>query len=79
MKIRCNRCGFVGDESDFPKGRDFFQSAYVCACPLKCGNRQGPGGAAMRGFGGDRPFSYVREDEPSSIVGAVEYRMSEAS
>jgi len=81
MKIRCNKCGYVGDESEFPKGRDFFQNSYIAACPKKCGNNQSPGGASMRGFGGDRPFVYVKDDDASAadLVGVVLERMNEAS
>lgn len=63
-KVKCNKCEYVGDESEFPKGNDFFQNSYIRGCP-KCDNRQNPGDASMRGFGGERPFVYVREAEPA--------------
>ncbi len=85
MKVKCNQCGHIADEKDFPKGNDFFQNSYIAACP-KCNNRQTPGNASMRGFGGDRPFSYVRDAEPEPIGpemgdawNVVNHRMSEAS
>ena len=84
MNVKCNKCGHVGDEVEFPKGRDFFQNAYIASCP-KCDNRQTPGDASMRGFGVDRPFVYVREAEPEGgpelrdNFGTVLHRMGEAS
>lgn len=77
--IKCNKCGYVGQEPEFPKGRDFFQVAYISGCP-KCDNRQNPGDASMRMFGGNRPFEYVREapkaDDP---ISTVMHRAEEAS
>lgn len=62
MKVKCNECGYIGDESEFPKGRDFFQSKYVAGCP-KCNNRQSPGGASMRTMPGQgHPFEYIRSE-----------------
>ena len=79
MKVKCNKCGFIGDESKFPKGRDFFQNSYVASCP-NCDNRQSPGDASMRAFGGERPFEFVREsietDDPLLVTLS---RASEAS
>ena len=46
MKVKCNGCGYVGDESEFPKERDFFQHPYIASCP-KCRNRQYPGDASI--------------------------------
>lgn len=64
MKVKCNKCGYVGPENEFPKGQDFFQIKYVASCPKsECDNRQSPGDASMRTFGGKRPFVFVR-DEP---------------
>jgi len=78
-KVKCNKCGFVGDESEFPKGHDFFQNSYIAGCP-KCDNRQSPGGASMRGFGGERPFEYIREIPVTSDPLVVTLtRASEAS
>jgi hypothetical protein len=62
--IRCNKCGHVGEESEFPKDRDFFQHQYIAGCP-KCDNRQDPGSASMRMFGGKRPFETVDGPAPS--------------
>jgi hypothetical protein len=62
MKVRCNKCQHVGDESEFPKGRDFFQNRYVSGCP-QCDNRQSPGDASMRMMPGvEHPFTYVRPE-----------------
>lgn len=60
MKIKCNKCGHVGELEEFPQGNDFFQNRYVAACP-KCDNRQSPGDASMRMFGGKRPFERAEE------------------
>ncbi len=78
MKVKCNGCGYVGEESEFPHGRDFFQFSFVAGCP-KCGNRQNPGDASIRGIGGRRPFEFVREDAPAGLVEGVAHRMGEAS
>jgi predicted nucleic-acid-binding Zn-ribbon protein len=85
MKVKCNKCGYIGDESEFPKGRDFFQHSYIAKCP-KCDNYQTPGDASMRMFGGDRPFEFVRVPEPPiagsetiDALPAVLHRASEAS
>ena len=60
--VRCNKCGHVADESEFPKGRDFFQHEYIRSCPRGgCGNRQSPGLASMRMLDDERPFVYLRE------------------
>ena len=67
MNVKCNKCNYVADEAEFPKGNDFFQNSYIAACP-KCDNRQSPGDASMRAFGGDRPFVFLRNAEPE-IVG----------
>lgn len=67
MKIKCNKCGHVGDESEFPKGRDFFQNSYIARCP-KCDNQQSPGDASMRMFGGKRPFERAEESTPIEVT-----------
>ena len=84
-QIKCSKCGHVGPEDDFPKGRDFLQEFFIAACP-KCDNSQSPGDASMRMFGGERPFIHVRETEPSikgpevcDAVSAVIHRANEAS
>lgn len=64
MNIRCNKCGFEGEEDAFKWGHDFFQKRYVKGCP-KCDNRQSPGGASGRMFPGqEHPFSFIRDDVP---------------
>lgn len=78
MKVKCNKCGFIGVPSDFKHGHDFFQNDYIAGCP-KCDNRQTPGGASMRGFGGDRPFEYLRSECVGNVVDVVLHRASEAS
>ncbi len=80
MKIRCNGCGHVDEESAFPKGRDFFQNTYVAACPKACGNSQSPGGASMRMGSSTRPFSYVTDEpEPDDPVAKTLHRAGQAS
>ena len=90
MLVKCNKCGFVADIDQFTIGHDFFQNPYVAACP-NCDNNQTPGGASVRGFGGERPFEYIRGAQKSNdpelttrlrtwdMFGAVVARMSEAS
>jgi hypothetical protein len=66
-KVKCNKCGYVGEEKEFPKGHDFFQNPYIASCANKdCDNHQSPGDASMRMFGGERPFVYVEANTPSS-------------
>jgi hypothetical protein len=61
MKVKCNKCGYVGDESEFPKDRDFCQVPFIKGCP-KCDNFQTPGDASMRMFPtAEHPFEYVRK------------------
>jgi NAD-dependent SIR2 family protein deacetylase len=78
MKVKCNKCGHIGDEESFPHGRDFFQNKYVASCP-KCDNRQDPGSASMRAFGAQRPFEYVREDSTGTVHDKIMHNASEAS
>jgi len=79
MKIKCNKCGYIGDEKEFLKGRDFFQNEYIKGSP-KCSNSQNPGDASMRMFGGERPFTYIREKERTgSPLGKVLHDSNEAS
>lgn len=78
MKVRCNKCNYIGQIGEFPKGHDFFQNTYVAGCP-KCDNTQSPGDASMRMFGGERPFSLVRDPEPNDVLGKVMHRAEEAS
>ncbi len=66
-QIKCNKCGHIGPEEDFPKGRDFFQKEYIAGCP-KCDNRQSPGGASMRMFGDAHPFEFVRPPLPENLA-----------
>jgi NAD-dependent SIR2 family protein deacetylase len=78
--VKCNKCGYVGDESEFPKGNDFFQNSYIARCP-KCNNSQNPGDASMRMFGGERPFSYIRADftKGADAVSITLHRANDAS
>lgn len=62
MKVKCNKCGYVGEESEFPKGRDFFQRPYIHSCPKNCGNSQSPGNASMSMFPNNQsPFVFIDE------------------
>ena len=81
MKVKCNKCGYIGDESEFPKGRDFFQKSYIHSCPKECGNFQTPGGASMRMFPTEKsPFVYVRsESKDKTSSGKTLHRAKEAS
>lgn len=80
--VRCNGCGHVGDISEFPKGRDFLQRPYIKACPMKCGNRQSPGGASLRMMPDQKhPFELVRPEVPSDADSLTKtlHQASEAS
>jgi predicted nucleic-acid-binding Zn-ribbon protein len=79
--VKCNKCGYIGNENEFPKGRDFFQKTYISKCP-KCNNNQNPGDASMRMFSGAiHPFTYVNRTEPNEadLVGKVLFDADEAS
>lgn len=79
MTVKCNKCSYIGDENEFQKGRDFFQHQFISGCP-KCDNFQSPGNSSMRGFGGERPFVYLREKNPdNSPLETTLHRISEAS
>lgn len=61
--VKCTECGHTAPYEDWPKGRDFFQSAYIYQClNPECANRQSPGDASMRMMAGGqkRPFVFVR-------------------
>lgn len=78
--VKCSKCGHIGPENEFPRGRDFFQNAYISSCPKDCGNRQSPGGASMRMFGGERPFVYAEQPRTDgSVLAEVLKRAEEAS
>lgn len=78
-KVQCGKCGFIGGVEEFPKGYDFFQHPYISGCP-KCDNRQSPGDASMRMFGGSRPFSFVDAGpEPSDPLEKTLHRAAGAS
>lgn len=84
-KVKCNKCGHVGSENEFPKGMDFLQESFIKNC-AKCDNSQSPGDASMRMFGGERPFVFVRDSEPEitgdksvDALPAVMHKASEAS
>ena len=79
MKVKCNKCGYVGEEKEFPKDRDFLQQQFIAKCP-KCDNWQAPGDASMRMFGGKRPFEYIRERPINNApLGEVLHDAGEAS
>lgn len=72
MKVKCNGCGYVGEEKEFPTDRDFFQQKFISGCP-KCENWQSPGNASLRMMPGQKhPFEYVRDvprnDDPTMRV-----------
>ena len=80
--VRCAKCGHTAPYDDFPKGRDFFQNAYICRCANpECDNRQNPGDASMRMFSGIKhPFEFVRPEETSvDALDQVLHNASEAS
>jgi len=81
MQVKCNKCGYTGDESEFPKGNDFFQKAFIKSCPKKCGNLQTPGDASLRMMPGvDHPFSYVRPELADKSASSITlHGASEAS
>jgi len=64
QQIKCNKCGYVGNEDEFPTGRDFFQKVFIKHCPVEgCTNRQSPGDASLRMMPGQvHPFEYVRPE-----------------
>lgn len=77
-QVKCNGCGYMGDEDGFKKGRDFFQNSFISGCP-KCDNSQNEGDASMRMFGGERPFSYIRAEAPKDSLGKVLHDADDAS
>ena len=79
-RIKCNKCKYIGEEKEFPKGLDFFQKQYIAGCP-KCDSRQNPGDASMRMFGGQRPFEFVdmTADGSMSALEKTLHRAKEAS
>lgn len=81
MKVKCNKCGYIGEESEFPKGRDFFQFTFISGCP-KCDNSQSCGDTSLRMMPSDgkRPFEYVRsEPKNKTPLGKVLHQANEAS
>ena len=80
-KVKCNKCGYIGEYDEFPKGKDFFQNIYVKSCPKKCGNSQNPGDASMRMFPGiESPFIFVnRTNVDNSALGKTLFKSKEAS
>jgi len=84
MKVKCNKCGYVGEKSEFKTGRDFMQNEYIAVCANpECDNRQSPGGASLRMMPGvEHPFVFVRDlpnDETLSPTEKVFRDASEAS
>lgn len=68
-QVRCNKCGTVADALTFGIGYDFFQEPYIGSCANKdCDNRQSPGDASMRMFGGARPFEFISAAPPAQNV-----------
>lgn len=78
-QVRCNKCGYTADESEFKHNRDFFQNRFVSGCP-KCDNLQSPGNASMRMFGGERPFVFIEKlVPPDTALNETLKRAGEAS
>lgn len=73
-QVKCNKCGYIGDENEFPKGRDLFQKLFIQACAMdNCNNKQSLGDASLRMFPGiQHPFTYLRKPtttlDPLAIV-----------
>jgi len=80
MKIKCNKCGFVGEGKEFKWDKDFFQNRFVSGCP-KCKNSQNPSDASMRMMPNTKhPFEFVREENTDpSPLGKVLHDADEAS
>jgi hypothetical protein len=80
MKVKCNKCGYIGEESEFPTDRDLFQHKYIKACP-KCDNFQTSGDASLRMMPGiEHPFEYVRiKIKSDSALIKTLYKAGEAS
>ncbi len=80
MEVKCNKCGYIGDELEFPKGKDFVQKDYIKSCP-KCDNHQNPGDASMRMFYSDneKPFKYINQSEFDDPLLEVLRRSNQAS
>jgi len=80
MKVKCTKCGYVGDEAEFPTGIDFFQKRYIAVCAKYCGNRQDPGSASLRMMPGqEHPFEYIRDVPPTDALGKTLHQSREAS
>lgn len=80
MKVKCNKCGYVGEETEFPKGRDFLQQPYIKSCPKNCGNMQSPGGASLRMMPNQsHPFEYIRESSANDPLSTTLHNAGEAS
>ena len=80
MKVKCNKCGYVGEEAEFSHNRDFFQFLFVSGCPKNCGNSQSPGRASIRMADNKRPFEYVGSTpEPPDPLGQILHRAKAAS
>jgi hypothetical protein len=80
MNVKCNKCGYTANESEFPTGTDFFQNTYISGCP-QCDNRQNPGDASLRMMPGmEHPFTYIRsEAESDDPLDKTLHNASEAS
>lgn len=57
-RVKCNKCGHVGDMTEFQSGYDVFRRPYVSGCP-RCDNRQYQEDASFRLSSGPRPFAIV--------------------
>lgn len=79
--VRCTKCGHEAPYEEWPKGRDFFQQAYISRClNPECDNLQNPGDASMRMMlRSTPPFVFVRNDTPDDPLAATLHRANEAS
>jgi len=80
MQIKCNKCGYIGERSEFPTGYDFFQIPFVNGCPKNCGNLQSPGDASLRMMPSqEHPFTYLRSKPNGPPIVDVLHDANEAS
>jgi len=79
-KVKCSKCGYIGEHEEFPKGYDFFQHPYIRKC-VKCDNWQSPGDASLRMMPGQKhPFMFIREEQTSdNPLENILYNAGEAS
>jgi hypothetical protein len=81
LKVKCNKCDYIGDESEFPKGRDFLQKEFIKKCAnKKCDNFQTEGDASLRMFPNRKhPFEFIREEAKGTSLEKTIHHSKEAS